>query len=74
MLIATEMLSDAGSVTIPRTVLERLELKAGDEVRFVETSEGIVIEKQREAVDDAPAGKQAPDLGTEIDDWSWRGM
>ena len=73
MLIATEVLSDAGRITVPRAVLERLALKTGDEVRFVETSQGIVIEKQHVAVDDAPGGP-VPDLGAEIDDWSWRGM
>ncbi len=73
MLIATDVLSETGRIAIPRAVLERLDLKSGDEVRFVETSQGIVIEKQHVAIDEAPGGP-VPDLGVEIDDWSWRGM
>ena len=68
MLIATELLSETGRIAIPRAVLERLDLKSGDDVRFVETSQGIVIEKQQVATADAPGGP-VPDLGVETDDW-----
>ncbi len=44
---------EKGQVTIPREIREKLDLKKGDLVTFVETDEGIVIKPAEVVVSDA---------------------
>ncbi len=44
---------EKGQVTLPRSVREKLKLKKGDLVTFVETSEGIVIKPAAVVANDA---------------------
>ncbi len=44
---------EKGQVTIPSEIREKLDLKKGDMVTFVETDEGIVIKRVEVVVSDA---------------------
>jgi AbrB family looped-hinge helix DNA binding protein len=44
---------EKGQVTLPRAVREKLNLKKGDLVTFVETSEGILLKPAAVVVNDA---------------------
>ena len=44
---------EKGQVTIPREIREKLDLKKGDLVTFVETDEGVVIKPAEVVVSDA---------------------
>lgn len=44
---------EKGQVTVPREIREKLDLKKGDMVTFVETAEGVVIKPAEVVVSDA---------------------
>ena len=44
---------EKGQVTIPREIRDKLDLKKGDMVTFVETDEGVVIKPAEVVVSDA---------------------
>ena len=48
----TSKLSSKSQTVIPAAVREKLSVKPGDYVRFIETNEGILIEKARVIEDD----------------------
>ena len=48
----TSKLSSKSQTVIPAAVREKLSIKPGDYVRFIETNEGILIEKARVIEDD----------------------
>jgi len=57
-------LSSKGQVTIPRAIRERLRLKPGDRVMFVEREDMVVLEPVSGSIMDwygALAGQPAPD-------------
>ena len=66
---------EKGQVTLPREVRRRLNLKKGDLVTFVETSEGIVIKPAavvaNEALDEIGAALKAK--GIKLEDLLERG-
>jgi antitoxin PrlF len=50
--VATSTITSKSQTVIPRPVREKLGLRPGDRLRYVETAEGIVIEKARIPEDD----------------------
>jgi len=66
---------EKGQVTLPRAVREKLKLKKGDLVTFVETSEGIVIKPAaivvNETLDEIGAALKAK--GIKLEDLLERG-
>ncbi len=66
---------EKGQVTLPRAVREKLKLKKGDLVTFVETAEGIVIKPAavvaNEALDEIGAALKAK--GVRLEDLLKRG-
>jgi antitoxin PrlF len=43
--VATSVISSKSRTVIPRPIRERLQLRPGDRLRYIETAEGIIIEK-----------------------------
>ena len=66
---------EKGQVTLPRAVREKLKLKKGDLITFVETSEGIVIKPAalvaNDALDEIGAALRAK--GVKLEDLLERG-
>jgi antitoxin PrlF len=50
--VATSTITSKSQTVIPRQVREKLGLRPGDRLRYVETVQGIVIEKARIVEDD----------------------
>jgi antitoxin PrlF len=50
--VATSTITSKSQTVIPRPVREKLGLRPGDRLRYVETGQGIVIEKARIVEDD----------------------
>lgn len=50
--VATSKISAKSQTVIPRSIREKLGVGPGDELRYLETQDGIVIEKVRVIKDD----------------------
>lgn len=61
---------EKGQVTIPRNIREKLDLKKGDMVTFIETAEGIVIKPAEVVVTDAldEIGRALKEKGISLDE------
>jgi AbrB family looped-hinge helix DNA binding protein len=70
--MATQLIrvQDKGQVTLPRTIREKLHLKKGDLVTFVETEKGIVVQPVQVIIDSAldAIGEELREKGVTLTD------